>query len=170
MSAVVYARVPDRLKSALQAYAGARALSLSRALVELVERGLIATEDEPSRGALEARLAAAKSELVDTRARLAASELRLQAAQEREQATARTFSAFAERSRQELATCPRCRKPVLGSDLLISGRCADCARPLTSLLVPTRFPGLVHDEYVALLGAIAVLAGLALAASENDNR
>jgi hypothetical protein len=34
---------------------------------------------------------------------------------------------------------------------------------LTSLLVPTRFADLVQNEYLALLGALSVLVGLAQA-------
>ena len=85
----------------------------------------------------------------------------------REQLTARTYSAFAKRARHELAPCPRCRKPLLGSDLLASGRCPHCNKPLTSLLVPTRTANLDHNEYVALLGALGVLVGLALTTDES---
>ncbi len=51
------------------------------------------------------------------------------------------------------------------SDLLFSGRCPNCDRALTSLLVPTRCAELVDSEYLALFGAVSVLAGLALATS-----
>lgn len=62
--------------------------------------------------------------------------------------------------RQELARCPLCRTPVSGKDLLRRGRCPHCGRALTSLLAPTR-AGLDRDEWIALLGALGVLAGLA---------
>jgi hypothetical protein len=52
---------------------------------------------------------------------------------------------------------------VRGSDLLVSGHCSNCDKALTSLLVPTRFAELVQNEYLALLGALGVLVGLALA-------
>jgi hypothetical protein len=116
---------------------------------------------------LERKLAASTSELAKTRARLKQAELGLQAAREREQTTARTYTAFAERARHELASCPGCRKPLRGSDLLVSGHCPHCEKALTSLLVPTRIGSLVQNEYLALLGALGVLVGLAMATSGN---
>jgi rubrerythrin len=105
------------------------------------------------------------SELAKTRALLKQAELGLQAAREREQTTARTYRAFAERARHELASCPGCGKPLRGSDLLVSGRCPNCEKALSSLLVPTRFGSLVQNEYLTLLGALGVLVGLAMATS-----
>jgi len=46
---VVYARVPDSLKQSLHAHAAKRGLSLTQALVELVERGLEAIANANSR-------------------------------------------------------------------------------------------------------------------------
>jgi len=45
-----------------------------------------------------------------------------------------------------------------GADLLVSGRCPKCASAPSSLLVPTRLGSLVANEYLALLGTLAVLA------------
>ncbi len=165
VSAVVYARVPDSLKQTLEAHAQERALSLTQAVVELVEHGLEASADEQFVTELERKLAASTSELAKTRARLKQAELGVQAAREREQTTARTYTAFAERARHELASCPGCGKPLRGSDLLVSGHCPHCKKTLTSLLVPTRIGSLVQNEYLALLGALGVLVGLATATS-----
>ena len=163
VSAVVYARVPDALKQALAAHAHERGLSLTRAVVELVERGLEAIAAEQSVPELERKLAASISELEKTRARLRHAELSLQAARGPEKTTARTDTALAARARHEVASCPNCRQPLCGSDLLVSGRCPNCDKALTSLLVPTRIGDLVQNEYPAPLGALGVLAGLALA-------
>jgi hypothetical protein len=104
-----------------------------------------------------------------TRARLAEAELRLQAAREREVTSARTQRALAERARHELASCPRCRQPVRGSDLLVSGHCPNCSKAITTLLSPRPQLGAPdRDEYLALLGALGGLVGLALA-STNEN-
>ena len=168
MREVVYARVPEPLKRALEAHADARGLSLTRAVVELVERGLEQAGDERSLPQPERELAAARNEVAKTRARLEQAELRLRAAPEREQLSARTYAAFAHRARHELASCPRCRQPLRGSDLLVSGRCPHCDYALGSLLVPTRIGSLVVHEYLALLGALGVLAGLAMAASADS--
>jgi hypothetical protein len=169
LSEVVYARVPDALKRVLKAHAAERGLSLTSALVGLLERGLEAIADERSLSELERKLAASTSELAETQAQLKNVELGMQAARLRERRTARAYSAFAERARHELAPCPRCRKPLRGSDLLASGRCPHCNKPLTSLLVPTRTANLDHNEYVALLGALGVLVGLALTTDESTD-
>ena len=107
----------------------------------------------------------AASERARTQARLREAELELRAAREREQLLASTFAAFAERARGKLASCPSCGTSLRGSDLLVSGHCPTCEHALSSLLVPTRLGSLVLNEYLALLGALAVLAGLALRAS-----
>jgi rubrerythrin len=171
VSAVVYTRVPQPLKQALQARARERGLSLNAVVCELVERGLEAIDDERASEALERARAASASELEQTRARLAEVELRLQTASEREQTTARTHRTLAERARHQLASCPQCRKPVRGTDLLVSGHCPNCSKPITAFLTPRPQLGAPDkDEYLALLGALGGLVGLALAStSENTN-
>ena len=57
MSAVVYARVPASLKHDLEAHASKRGLSLTRAVVELVGRGLEVSAEEHSVTELEEMLA-----------------------------------------------------------------------------------------------------------------
>jgi len=167
VSTVVYARVPDSLKQALAARARERGLSLTAAVVALLEHSLDTTEDERAREQ-EGELAASASELERTRARLAEAELRLEAAREQEEMIARTYRALAERARGELASCPNCRKPLRGSDLLVSGHCPNCERAITSLLTPRPQVGAPDkDEYLALLGALGGLVGLALASTSD---
>ena len=86
MSGVIYARVPDSLKHALHAHACKRGLSLTQAVVELLEQGLETIAGEQSVTELERKLARSTSEREQTRARLREAELRVQAASEREQA------------------------------------------------------------------------------------
>jgi hypothetical protein len=162
MSGVVYARVPDSLKQALHDHAAERGLTLAAAVVEVAERGLEAIRSGASVESLENSVAASSRELERIRARLKEAQFRLEAARERDETIAHTYGALAERMRQELAQCPRCRKPVSGGDLLMRGHCPHCGRALTSLLAPTR-AGLDRDEWIALLGALGVLAGLATA-------
>jgi hypothetical protein len=163
VSTVVYARVPDSLKQALAARARERDLSLTAAVVALLERGLDASEEERARER-EGELAASASELERTRARLAEAEAALELARGREQITASTYRALAERARGALASCPQCKKPLRGSDLLVSGHCPQCARPITALLLPRPQTGAPdRDAYLALLGALGGLVGLALA-------
>jgi hypothetical protein len=159
---VVYGRVSPALKRALQARAREGGRSLNATVVELLERGLAAEAEEGPRVELEAALAASARELDEARARREADELRLALANEREEQTQGTLRALAERARQELAGCPRCRKPVRGCDYLVGGRCPHCGRALTALLTPRPQVGAPErDEYLALLGALGVLVGLA---------
>ena len=60
---------------------------------------------------------------------------------------------------------PEMPQAPAGSDLLVSGRCPNpnCGKALSSLLVPTRTGDLVQNDYLALLGALSVLVGLAMA-------
>ena len=62
MSAVVYARVPDSLKQALEAHASEVRLTLTAAVVDLLGRGLQAIANEQSVAELERKLAACSSE------------------------------------------------------------------------------------------------------------
>ena len=165
MSTVVHARVPDSLKQALAARARERGLSLTAALVVLLERGLDASEDERARER-ERELAASASELERTRARLAEAEAALALARGREQITASSLRALAERARGEVASCLQCGQSLRGYDLLVSGHCPQCARPITALLLPRPQTGAPDkDEYLALLGALGGLVGLALAST-----
>ena len=167
MTAVVYARVSEPLKQALHAHAATRGLTLTAAVVELLDHGLEAIATRGSLAQRERALARARSELAQTQARLRQAELRLQAAREREQATAQTTTALAARARQKLTLCPQCRQPVNGYDLLVSGHCPNpsCTKELTSLLTPTR-GGLDPNQYLTLIGAVGVLVGSALATTK----
>jgi hypothetical protein len=170
MSTVLYLRVPEALKETLADYAARRGLSQTRAAVELLEQGLQARVGERSRAELEARLERSQRELEATRISLRERELELQAGREREQLTADTYRALAARAQQELARCPGCRKPVRGSDLLVTGRCPHCGRAVTELLAPAPRAALNQNEYLALVGALGLLTGIALSASEERTR
>jgi hypothetical protein len=165
----LFLRVPDSLKQALAARARERGLSLTAAAVALLERGLERSEEERARER-EAELAASARELERTRARLAEAEAALALAREREQITASTFRALAERARGELASCPQCSHPLRGYDFLVSGHCPNCERAITTLLSPRPQRGAPdRDAYLALLGALGGLVGLALARSSGGN-
>jgi hypothetical protein len=89
-------------------------------------------------------------------------------ANEREEQTTGTLRALAERARPELGQCPQCRKPVRGSDYLVGGRCPHCGKALTALLTPRAQLGAPErDEYLALLGALGGLVGLASAGARD---
>jgi hypothetical protein len=146
VSAVVYARVPDSLKLALEARARERGLTLTGVVVELLERGLEATGDEGSRE-LERELVASANELERARGRLAEPEAGLEVAREREEINARTLRVFAERARHKFASCPYCLRPLRGYDLLVVGHCPNCDRAITALLTQ-RSPRFLHFEHL----------------------
>jgi hypothetical protein len=55
---------------------------------------------------------------------------------------------------------------VRGYDLLVSGHCPHCARPITALLLPRQQTGAPdRDAYLALLGALGGFVGPALAST-----
>jgi hypothetical protein len=163
----LFVRVPDALKQALADRAGERGLSLTSAVVALLERGLDTSEEERARER-EGELAACAGELERTRARLAEAEAALALAREREQISATSLRALAERARGELASCPQCSHPLRGYDLLVAGHCPNCKRAITTLLTPRPQRGSPDkDAYLALLGALGGLVALALASSSS---
>ncbi len=162
MGEVLFGRVPPALKEALTARARERGLSLNAALVELLERGLEEGAEDGARAALETSLAASARALEQVRAALAAAERRLAQEAERAELTQGTLRALAERAQSELGQCPRCRKPVRGSDYLVGGRCPHCGKALTAFLTPRPQVGAPETpEYLALLGALGGLVALA---------
>ena len=93
---------------------------------------------------------------------------RLSAPRQIGETSSRSMVPVAERARQALGLCPQCREPLAASDLLVSGRCPNCLKPLTTLLLPAPRANFDRDEYLALLGALGVLAGLALASTADS--
>lgn len=153
---VIYARVPKPLKDAADAYASQRGTTLTGAVVDLLERGLCAVSDERSVVKLEKNLAevtaaknAAEAQLLVAKAELGA------------------VKAFAQRAAREVGTCPQCREPITGYDLLSVGRCAHCARPLSSLIAPTTASSTLDQrELMLLVGALGLVLGIAHLASK----
>jgi plasmid stability protein len=165
VSKVVYARVPDALKQTLATRARERGLSQTATVVELLEQGLQASDERPE--GLERELAASTGQLEQTRARLAQAEAKLEATSQQQQTFTQTLAALAERTRHQLATCPQCQTALSGYDLLVSGHCPTCTRPITTLLTPRPQKGApTNDDYLPLLGALGGLVGLALATSD----
>lgn len=145
MSQVVYARVPDSLKDAVDLYAENRGVTLTSAVVDLLERGLVAASDETSVADLETKLAIASAEKAHVEANLAGAQNELG-----------TLRAFARRSLQPIGSCPNraCGQPIRGFDLLAIGHCPQCQQPLTDLLAPRKPNSLNEREVGVLLGAL----------------
>jgi hypothetical protein len=169
MSQVIYARVPDTLKDAVDGYALERGTTLTSAVVNLLERGLVSTSDAPSVAQLEMRLATASAQRTEAEASLRSARLELQ-----------TLQSLSERTRQIVGRCPReaCARPITGYDLLVTGHCSSCREVLTSLL-KLKAPqpegngeqpqpgGISERDFLLLLGALGAVVGVAYLASKS---
>lgn len=154
---MIYARVPESLKAAADLYAEEQGLTLTRAVVDLLERGLAAATDEPSIEELQQRLA-----------RVSAERAQLEAQLHGLRAETTALSALAQRVGQTVGTCPSCQAPITGTDLLAIGQCPNCAQKLTGLIAPAASsPGLDQSEFLVLLGALGAVVGVALLGSKS---
>lgn len=153
---VIYARVPKGLKDATDAYAGERGATLTKAVAELLDRGLSAVSDERSVGELERKLAQTTAEKTAAEAELLAARTELSAVE-----------SFAQRAARAIGTCPSCSQPITGYDLLGAGQCSHCPQPLSSLIAPTN-PSSTLDqrELMFLVGALGAVLGIAYLASK----
>jgi hypothetical protein len=169
MSQVIYARVPDTLKFAVDMYAAERGNTLTSAVVDLLERGLVATSEAPSIAELGLRLATAAAQKTEIEASLRSVRLELQ-----------TLRSLSERARQTLGSCPRqeCSLPITGYDLLVTGHCPSCQEALTDLLKlkapqpegtagQPRAGGVSERDFLLLLGALGAVVGVAYLASKS---
>jgi antitoxin component of RelBE/YafQ-DinJ toxin-antitoxin module len=153
MTQVIYARTPEKVKAAADAYASERGMTLTGAVVDLLERGLSAASDEQSIAELQANLARANAEKAQVEASLKASA-----------SEAAALKAFAQRAATSVGRCPNgtCEQPITGYDLLGIGKCPNCQQQLTSLLAPEgQSPSLDQRELLPLLGALGAVLALA---------
>ena len=149
MTQVIYARVPDTLKAAADAYSEERGVTLTSAVVDLVERGLAAVSDEKSIDTLEKKLA-----------RVAAEKAKVEAAHKTAQSELATLRAFATRAGQKIGRCPNpmCGQDITGIDLLAVGQCRQCGQALSELLAPaTKTSTLDQREFGFLVGALGTV-------------
>jgi len=155
MSQTIYARVPDAVKEAADAYASAQGMTLASAVADLLDRGLQAAADARSVSELERRAAELASEVGTLRQR----DLTISSA----------YQALAQRTSQPVGACPQCGKEVSGYDLLVTGRCPHdrCGTSLTPLLARSDEAraeskgGLDDGEFKMLLGALGLALGIA---------
>lgn len=156
MSQVIYARVPDPLKEAADVYANEQGVTLTQAVIDLLERGLAAATDEVSVDELQQRLA-----------REGAEKAQLQAELQGLRGEMAALSALAQRVSQTVGTCPSCKTPITGGDLLAVGQCPKCGQKLTGLIAPAVSSStLDQPEFLMLLGALGAVVGVALLGSK----
>ncbi len=153
---VIYARVPKTLKDAADAYASERGATLTKAVVDLLDRGLSSASDERSVAELERNLAQITAEKAAAEAELLAARTELGA-----------VKSLAQRAGRAVGTCPECAQAITGYDLLASGQCPSCSRALSDLIAPTgSAPTLDQRELMFLVGALGVVLGIAYLASK----
>lgn len=156
-TAVVYARIASGLKGQVEAYASEHGITLTAAVVDLLERGLEAASNAASLEQLRDRIVEQDHQLSAARVELAEATATLSSLRERE----RGLRTLAQRAEQTLGPCPHCSKPVSGFDVLITGHCPSCTRGLTSVLVGPQMKGLDQTELLLLLGALGIVLGAA---------
>jgi hypothetical protein len=158
MSQVIYARVPEPLKEAADAYSEDCGVTLTSAVVDLLGRGLTAVSDEKSISALETKLALISVEKSQVEANLTAAMSELGA-----------LRAFAQRAAQKVGSCPNgsCRQSITGYELLALNQCSHCHQPLMDLLAPKGNKSTLDQREVGvLLGALGTaLLGVAIVAA-----
>lgn len=155
---VVYARVPKKLKGAIDEYASEKGKTLTGAVVDLLERGLIAATDERSVVALERNLVevSAQRDRAVADSQVAQTELN-------------ALKTFGQRAARTVGACPNtaCSKPITGYDLLALGQCSHCGQDLSSLLLPkSGAPTLDQREIMILVGALGAVLGIVYLASK----
>lgn len=153
---VIYARVPPDLKAAADAYAVERGVTLTRVVVDLLDRGLSAVSDEHSVAELESKVVQLTAEKSAAEAELLAAKTELGA-----------VKSFAQRAVRGIGTCPECGGGITGYDLLGAGQCSHCSHALSDLIAPTsQSSTLDQRELMILVGALAAVVGIACLASK----
>jgi hypothetical protein len=158
MSQVIYARVPEILKESTEEFAGDQGLTLTSAIVSLLQTGLETVANDRSIAKLESRLAQSENRRAELEAelRVATNELA-------------GLRSFIVRARQiHVGKCPTstCQEEITGFDLL-SGQCHKCGGSLLGLLAPPSSNSLEQREIGMLVGALgAILVGAVILGSK----
>ena len=156
-SAVLYNRVPTELKGRVEKYANERGVSITTAVTRLLEAGLRIQEDANTLASMQARAADMERRLAADAAELAGARAELDSLRQREQSTRNTSETLARRAQQTLGSCPKCRKPFTGLDLLVAGHCPHCNAGLSAVLAGAQFKtGLDEKEVLVLIGALSI--------------
>ncbi len=156
MSQTIYARVPDHVKEATDAYATTSGLTLAGAVSELLDRGLQAVSDADS--------------VAELRQTVSGLRMQVEALEEREHRAASANQGLAQRLARRVGNCPACGAEITGQDLLIAGHCPkpDCGENLANLFAPVASTavapkGALNDtDFKMLLGALGLALGIAL--------
>ena len=157
---VIYARVPAAFKREADAYAEVRGATLTRAVVELLQKGLAVTDEESTVAELRARVDQLSAEKETLEARLHTAEAELGAVR-----------SLAQRIRRPIGKCPACDSSISGYELLGSGQCEKCQADLSHLILPLpeAKSTLNQRELLILVGALGAVLGIAYLASKKED-
>ena len=157
---VIYARVPEDIKAAADTYASERDISLTAAVVELLDQGLRASAAGESPDELRLRLARTDADNAQLAADLRAATAELG-----------TLRALSERAGSPIGSCSNCAHLLTGYDLLAAGRCAHCDTTLPDIWTlatgrpnpaATQAASSFNDrDLLLLLGAVGAVVGAA---------
>jgi antitoxin component of RelBE/YafQ-DinJ toxin-antitoxin module len=156
MSQVIYARVPDEVKDAADAFAEEHGMSLTGAVVHLLGSGLSASKEERSFAEVTAELQQLRNQLVHAQSQFEAVNQQME-----------TLQRLVQRTQHPIGSCPHCHQPITGMDLLALGVCSHCKESLTDLLdlansssVDATNGGINDKELLMLLATLGALIGV----------
>jgi len=167
MSQVIYARVSEDLKGAVDSYATEQGVTLTAAVSDLLAQGLEAVAEAPVVADLRRRYEVVSESLRQQETKVATARSELAA-----------LRGLTIRALQQVGVCPTCQEPITGYDLLSTGTCPKCAAKLptpwnsgtetdgssSSSLV--RAKGLNDRDVLLLLGAVGAVVALAYLAGQ----
>lgn len=151
---VLYVRIPPQLKEATESYAAKRGLTVTSAVVDLLQRGLESVSNEESIQQIQAHNQSLS-------AALQASLAEADSLKERERVLGTAYNTVLGRTKLNVGNCPHCNASVTGYNLLVEGRCPKCSKSLTPLLsgLSGQAGSLDRNELVFMLLAIGILVG-----------
>lgn len=144
---MIYARVPEELKDATDAFARERGMTLTNAVVDLLQRGLSAVSDADSVEALEHQVAEMTEDLAQ-----AEGELR---------GTRNALQGMGTRLALRVAACPNCGGDLTGHDILVAFQCPKCHSGTGDLFAAQGGPaGVDQTDFLVFLAGIGALLGV----------
>lgn len=164
----LYLRIPTETKDAIEAHAHDQGYTLTTAAIELLQAGLQAEQDRRSVAAIGAELAELRQQNLDVQEALQREQSARINAEHQQRILAQASSAWSTRSQQIVGKCPRCKSPLRGHDVLVTGMCPKpgCGQGVGTGLAEG--PGMEPKELLMVLGAAGLLLGLLVATSKGS--
>jgi hypothetical protein len=160
---VIFARVGSEVRHAVGAYAGARGMTLTAAVSDLLKRGLEAASDEDSVSRLEQSVGELRLSLAERDRLLQEERGRSAATEQREQYLQHFVSQL---DTAPIGRCPQigCQTPISPIDLVVRRTCKRGHGLGQVLEKASQAPGMNSGEVLAVIGGLGLVLAL-LAAS-----